>query len=162
MDEIKIIDSGSGGRKRYTSNIPDIDGKATKERLIEAIEIYDLHIGKACQSLGVHRTLHNYYLENDEWYAAQIASLWEAKVDDVEGALVHTAMKDRNVFAQKVFLSARARNRGYAEERLPKGSTNGQTQTDYPKLEILHFNATQQADVREKREERMRDAAAGT
>lgn len=54
-----------------------------KRKFIEVLKNKNGHIGKACDSFGIHRSTYYDWIE-DEWFAEEVKAMEEREVDDAE------------------------------------------------------------------------------
>lgn len=87
-----------------------------KKAMIEAMEKSLGVVTSACKSVGVGRTTHYQWMQDDEEYKKSIEDIQNITLDFAESQL-HKQIKDGNTTATIFFLKTKGKNRGYVESQ---------------------------------------------
>lgn len=85
-----------------------------KKAMIEALEKSLGVVTTACKSVGIGRTTHYDWLEQDPEYKKQVESIDDIAVDFAESQL-HKQIKDGSTTATIFYLKTKGKDRGYVE-----------------------------------------------
>ena len=86
-----------------------------KEAMIKALEHTLGVVSPACKSVGISRSTHYNWLENDPDYKAEVEDLPEAQLDFAEHNL-HKQIQKGSVSATIFLLKTKGKHRGYVEQ----------------------------------------------
>ena len=87
-----------------------------KKAMIEAMEKSLGVVTSACKAVGIGRTTHYQWMQDDEEYKKAINDLENITLDFAESQL-HKQIKDGNTTATIFFLKTKGKNRGYVESQ---------------------------------------------
>ena len=87
-----------------------------KKAMIEALEKSLGVVTTACKSVGIGRTTHYMWLDEDPEYRRNVESISDIAVDFAESSL-HKQIKDGNPTSTIFFLKTKGKKRGYVERQ---------------------------------------------
>lgn len=87
-----------------------------KKAMLEALEKSLGVVTTACKSVGIGRTTHYMWLDEDPEYRAAVDSISDIAVDFAESSL-HKQIKDGNPTSTIFFLKTKGKKRGYVERQ---------------------------------------------
>jgi hypothetical protein len=87
-----------------------------KKAMIEALEKSLGVVTTACKSVGIGRTTHYMWLDEDPEYRRDVESISDIAVDFAESSL-HKQIKDGNPTSTIFFLKTKGKKRGYVERQ---------------------------------------------
>jgi hypothetical protein len=87
-----------------------------KKAMIEALEKSLGVVTTACKSVGIGRTTHYMWLDEDPEYKRDVESISDIAVDFAESSL-HKQIKDGNPTSTIFFLKTKGKKRGYVERQ---------------------------------------------
>jgi hypothetical protein len=87
-----------------------------KKAMLEALEKSLGVVTTACKSVGIGRTTHYMWLEEDPEYKRDVESISDIAVDFAESSL-HKQIKDGNPTSTIFFLKTKGKKRGYVERQ---------------------------------------------
>ena len=87
-----------------------------KKAMLEALEKSLGVVTTACKSVGIGRTTHYMWLDEDPEYRAAVESISDIAVDFAESSL-HKQIKDGNPTSTIFFLKTKGKKRGYVERQ---------------------------------------------
>ena len=87
-----------------------------KKAMIEALEKSLGVVTTACKSVGIGRTTHYMWLDEDPEYRRDVESISDIAVDFAESSL-HKQIKDGNPTSTIFFLKTKGKKRGYIERQ---------------------------------------------
>ena len=93
--------------------------KAMIDALIKSLGI----VSTACKTVGINRSTHYDWFNNDEHYAEQVNDVAEQAHDFVESQL-HDQIRDGNTTATIFYMKCKMRSRGYVERQDVNLQTN--------------------------------------
>lgn len=91
--------------------------KANKNLMLGQLYEQNLHIGRACQQVGISRRTHYKWLKEDEVYAEKVHEMEEYWKDEMEMALKKLAINNLSSRDIQYFLRTKAKDRGYGEKQ---------------------------------------------
>ena len=92
-----------------------------KKKMVEALKQTLGIVSAACEIVGMGRTQHYAWLENDKKYLAEVKAIEERAIDFGESALFKL-IKRGNTAAVIFFLKTKGKARGYIERHEVQGS----------------------------------------
>ena len=87
-----------------------------KKAMLEALEKSLGVVTTACKSVGIGRTTHYMWLDEDPQYRRNVESISDIAVDFAESSL-HKQIKDGNPTSTIFFLKTKGKKRGYVERQ---------------------------------------------
>jgi hypothetical protein len=87
-----------------------------KKAMLEALEKSLGVVTTACKSVGIGRTTHYMWLDEDPQYKRDVESISDIAVDFAESSL-HKQIKDGNPTSTIFFLKTKGKKRGYVERQ---------------------------------------------
>jgi hypothetical protein len=87
-----------------------------KKAMLEALEKSLGVVTTACKSVGIGRTTHYMWLDEDPEYKRDVESISDIAVDFAESSL-HKQIKDGNPTSTIFFLKTKGKKRGYVERQ---------------------------------------------
>jgi hypothetical protein len=87
-----------------------------KKAMLEALEKSLGVVTTACKSVGIGRTTHYMWLDEDPEYRRNVESISDIAVDFAESSL-HKQIKDGNPTSTIFFLKTKGKKRGYIERQ---------------------------------------------
>jgi hypothetical protein len=87
-----------------------------KKAMLEALEKSLGVVTTACKSVGIGRTTHYMWLDEDPEYRRDVESISDIAVDFAESSL-HKQIKDGNPTSTIFFLKTKGKKRGYVERQ---------------------------------------------
>ena len=87
-----------------------------KKAMIEALEKSLGVVTTACKSVGIGRTTHYMWLDEDPEYRRNVESISDIAVDFAESSL-HKQIKEGNPTSTIFFLKTKGKKRGYVERQ---------------------------------------------
>jgi hypothetical protein len=87
-----------------------------KKAMLEALEKSLGVVTTACKSVGIGRTTHYMWLDEDPEYRRNVESISDIAVDFAESSL-HKQIKDGNPTSTIFFLKTKGKKRGYVERQ---------------------------------------------
>ena len=87
-----------------------------KKAMLEALEKSLGVVTTACKSVGIGRTTHYMWLDEDPEYRRAVESISDIAVDFAESSL-HKQIKDGNPTSTIFFLKTKGKKRGYVERQ---------------------------------------------
>ena len=87
-----------------------------KKAMIEALEKSLGVVTTACKSVGIGRTTHYMWLDEDPEYRRDVESISDIAVDFAESSL-HKQIKEGNPTSTIFFLKTKGKKRGYVERQ---------------------------------------------
>jgi len=87
-----------------------------KKAMLEALEKNLGIVTTACKNVGINRTTHYAWMEQDPHYAAAVSDIKEVAIDVVESEL-HKQIKEGSTTATIFFLKTQGKKRGYVEKQ---------------------------------------------
>ena len=87
-----------------------------KKAMLEALEKSLGVVTTACKSIGIGRTTHYMWLDEDPQYRRNVESISDIAVDFAESSL-HKQIKDGNPTSTIFFLKTKGKKRGYVERQ---------------------------------------------
>ncbi len=93
---------------------------ANKKKLLKALGANKGMVYKSCRAVSLSHVTHYNYLEKDQAYAEKVEEITNHQIDLVEFGLINmTDSSDEKikVMASKVYLDAKAKNRGYGTQK---------------------------------------------
>lgn len=87
-----------------------------KKAMLEALEKSLGVVTTACKSVGIGRTTHYMWLDEDPQYRRDVESISDIAVDFAESSL-HKQIKDGNPTSTIFFLKTKGKKRGYVERQ---------------------------------------------
>lgn len=87
-----------------------------KRNMISALEKTLGVVTKACQIVGINRSMHYEWMNNDPDYKEKVIEVENITLDFAESQL-HKQIKDGNTSATIFFLKTKGKNRGYIERQ---------------------------------------------
>lgn len=87
-----------------------------KKAMLEALEKSLGVVTTACKSVGIGRTTHYMWLDEDPQYKRDVESISDIAVDFAESSL-HKQIKDGNPTSTIFFLKTKGKKRGYIERQ---------------------------------------------
>ena len=87
-----------------------------KKAMLEALEKSLGVVTTACKSVGIGRTTHYMWLDEDPEYRRAVDSISDIAVDFAESSL-HKQIKDGNPTSTIFFLKTKGKKRGYVERQ---------------------------------------------
>jgi hypothetical protein len=87
-----------------------------KKAMLDALEKSLGVVTSACKTVGVGRTTHYLWLQEDAEYKAAVEELSDVAIDFAESQL-HKQIKDGNSTATIFFLKTKGKKRGYVERQ---------------------------------------------
>ena len=87
-----------------------------KKAMIKALHDTVGVVSPACEAVGIHRSTHYRWLEEDEEYRKEVESVQEFQLDFVESKLFENISKN-DTTATIFYLKTRGRKRGYIEKQ---------------------------------------------
>lgn len=86
-----------------------------KKAMIEALEKSLGIVTTACKTVGIHRSTHYEWYNNDEAYKDEVDSVQDVTLDFAESQL-HKQIKDGNTGATIFYLKTKGKKRGFIEK----------------------------------------------
>lgn len=93
--------------------LPKLDN-IKKVAMVEAMTQCLGIVSDACKSVGISRTLHYNWMQEDPLYKEEIESISDFVLDFVEGKL-HGLIKDGDTAATLFYMKTKGKKRGYIE-----------------------------------------------
>ena len=87
-----------------------------KKAMLDALEKSLGVVTSACKTVGVGRTTHYLWMQEDKEYKAAVDELSDVAIDFAESQL-HKQIKDGNSTATIFFLKTKGKKRGYVERQ---------------------------------------------
>jgi hypothetical protein len=87
-----------------------------KKAMLDALEKSLGVVTSACKSVGVGRTTHYLWMQEDKEYKAAVEELSDVAIDFAESQL-HKQIKEGNSTATIFFLKTKGKKRGYVERQ---------------------------------------------
>jgi hypothetical protein len=87
-----------------------------KKAMLDALEKSLGVVTSACKTVGVGRTTHYLWMQEDKEYKAAVEELSDVAIDFAESQL-HKQIKDGNSTATIFFLKTKGKKRGYVERQ---------------------------------------------
>ena len=87
-----------------------------KKAMIKALHKSLGVVSHACEAVGINRTTHYRWLEDDEEYKKEVESIQEYQLDFVESKLFEN-INNNDTTATIFYLKTRGRKRGYIEKQ---------------------------------------------
>jgi hypothetical protein len=87
-----------------------------KKAMLDALEKSLGVVTSACKTVGVGRTTHYLWVQEDKEYKAAVEELSDVAIDFAESQL-HKQIKDGNSTATIFFLKTKGKKRGYVERQ---------------------------------------------
>jgi hypothetical protein len=87
-----------------------------KKAMLDALEKSLGVVTSACKTVGVGRTTHYLWMQEDKEYKAAVEELSDVAIDFAESQL-HKQIKDGNSTATIFFLKTKGKKRGYIERQ---------------------------------------------
>jgi len=132
--------------KQRTKNVQNMDNKLQvaksdvikrhrsstlilQNKMIQAMEKNLGVVTTACTEIGIHRSMHYHWMQNDEKYYNAIKEIENVAIDFVESKL-HACIKDMDTTAIIFFLKTKAKKRGYVERTELDISTSKQFEVE--------------------------------
>lgn len=88
-----------------------------QNKMIQAMEKNLGVVTTACTEIGIHRSMHYHWMQNDEKYYNAIKEIENVAIDFVESKL-HACIKDMDTTAIIFFLKTKGKERGYSEKHI--------------------------------------------
>lgn len=98
---------------------------AIKKAMIAALEKTLGVVTPACQEVGIARSTHYRWMEEDEVYKSQVESLLDFQIDFVESKLFEN-INNGDTSSTIFYLKTKARHRGYVERKELDHTTKGE------------------------------------
>jgi len=90
--------------------------KQHKKAMLDALEKSLGVVTSACKSVGIGRTTHYMWMQNDKEYKMAVDGIQDVAIDFAESQL-HKQIKDGNSTATIFFLKTKGKKRGYVERQ---------------------------------------------
>jgi hypothetical protein len=87
-----------------------------KKAMLDALEKSLGVVTSACKTVGIGRTTHYLWMDNDPEYKAAVDSIADVAIDFAESQL-HKQIKEGNSTATIFFLKTKGKKRGYVERQ---------------------------------------------
>jgi hypothetical protein len=88
---------------------------SAKKAMLDALELNLGNVSSSVAAVGISRSTHYKWIEEDEEYANAVADLSEGVIDFVESAL-HKRIKEGDTTSMIFFLKTKGKKRGYIEK----------------------------------------------
>jgi len=107
-EEDNTLQTSTGKKTKY------LHSQVKKQEMEKYLKLYKGHVSKACEKVGIDRTTHYYFMDNDPEYKQHYEAIGEALLDNVEKN-INELCDEKNPTILMFVAKTKGKNRGWVE-----------------------------------------------